>query len=562
MSRRRRLLLVIGCMVCLIAVASMLPAADPRLDAPGVASDGDAGGGDRAGDWESVVDSPGSTGEDDAAAEPTDTADAGTTTTDDSARSGTETGFGIEIDGTVAPGNEVRIGTSDLGFFDEVAVEVDGERVGQLSGRDEVTVTVPYAEEMTIAVPAEGYARTVAIPTNATIETRDAAIPGRDLEIGVRVDSVPISDATVYHDGEAVGTTDSEGRATVALPETAGPTDLRVERDPVEAERTVEVAEPHVRFTSLLVFPGFYAPVEVSADGAGVPNATVAVEGGGSAMTDERGQAIVRLPVTDEATVTVTVGEETATATIGNLYLRLAVPAILLPGFLIGGVVTYLRLAARVDRRERRLSVLFLWIGDAVAALSDRLVDALETLAGAVRASGASLPALPRPSLSFGRPALPSPNLSALRAGLGGVQSIGSALASLGGTSSDRTAGSTLGGWLTRSDDSDGPPQAEGGPSLAPEPLGPRGPHAEIRAAWHAFCDRLDVRNRETLTPGQVARRALAAGFPAAHVRRLVTLFREIEYGDRDPSLERVAAARAAVEELIAYDPDEEDRNA
>lgn len=80
----------------------------------------------------------------------------------------------------------------------------------------------------------------------------------------------------------------------------------------------------------------------------------------------------------------------------------------------------------------------------------------------------------------------------------------------------------------------------------------------QIRAAWHTFCDRLDVRKRETKTPGQVARTAIAAGFPVATIRRLVRIFRTVEYGGVSPTDEQVAEATAAADELDDFTPEED----
>ncbi|SEW21450.1 DUF4129 domain-containing protein [Natrinema salifodinae] len=558
MTRTRRLLFVAGCLCCLLAVASALPAADPRLDGPV-----DRGGEPVAGDWESIDDLPEfETEPPEDAAERESDSESPTADPD------------LEIDGEIEPGNEVTVRTErgvnrHFGHSDERTVAVNGENVTATDRFGDANVTVPYAEEMTVSVPADNQSRTVDVPTNATIEVHDAAAPAREIEISAAVGSTPVTDATVYRDGQAVATTDGDGDATVPLPESAGSVDLRVDRGPVAGERTVDIPEPTVRFVSPLLFPGSPAPVQVSADGSGVPNATVSLESGGSATTGDEGRALLWLPIDDGATVTAEVGTESATATVGNLYLRLTAIVVLVPGFCLGGLLTYARLVAASDRRRGAgIAGLFVALADLFAGVSDLIGDLFGALGGRIRSWS-------WPSLSI---SLPSPSVPGSAAGGFGIgfPALGAAIASFGGAvgslpslgslvrSPTRPRESPLGDWFGTNDDEvdeseTSPAEADpGGPGLAAEPLAPRSPRAEIRAAWHAFVDRLELGDRETATPGEVARRALAAGYPAALVARLVAIVREIEYGGREPSPNRVTDVRATASELLDIDPDED----
>lgn len=559
-SGTRQLLVVLGCVVCLLAVASALPAADPRLEPPGATGAGSSNGTSSAGEWDAIAD------EEPFSVEEPDVDD------DTPVDSPSALEPDIEIRGELEPGNEVTIELGDTGPFDDRDVEVNGESIGRTDWGS-VDTTVPYAEEMTVSVPEDNASRTVDVETNATIRTHDGAAPTTEFEVSAVVGSTTVPDATVFVDGEPVAETDEDGDATVTLPDEAGPTELRVEREPVTGERTVEVAEPHVEFVSPLLFPGSPAPVQVSADGTPIPNATVTLEDGGTATTEDDGRTRVWLPIADEATATATVGEETATATVGDLYLRLAAIVVFGPGFVIGAVVTYLRVAARTDGQRSGLSGFVVGLGDvlsgAVAALTGAIDGASRIgskVAGLLTLQGPRLPSMPRPRFS-----LPSPTFG------GGLQfpspSIGPALSSFGHAVGSLSIGSLFGSSRNRDsslgrpslsdllggddgdddgDDADSDDAAP--PSLADEPLGPRGPRAEIRAAWHAFLDRLEVTRRETLTPGQAARRALRSGFPATVVARLVAIVRDVEYGRREPSPERVIEAREAARALISAD--------
>ncbi|AFO59368.1 DUF4129 domain-containing protein [Natrinema sp. J7-2] len=544
MTRARRLLFVIGCLCCLLAVATALPAADPRLENPGT-----GGGGDPvAGDWEALEDRPNFSttprvdgNESDNEPQPTD---------------------GIEIDGAIEPGNDVTVDVGFSGFASGKTLTVNGEPVTEVNRFGHTSVTVPYAEAMTVAVPEDNRSRTVDVATDVTITTHGGAAPARDLELEAMVGETPVANATVTLDGDAVGMTDEDGDAAVRLPETAGPVDLGVARGPVTGTRTVDVDEPRIEFVSPFLFPGSPAPVQVSADGAGVSNATVSLESGGTGTTGSGGRTHVWLPIDDEATVTVAVGEERATATVGNLYLRLTAVVVFVPGFVIGGIVTYFRLVANAERgRAGGATDLFVALADLFGALADAL-GALVSGIGQFGWPSVSLPTISLPRLEFGgsRREFPSlrPDLSSIGRAFVTLPSLGSlGLLSRSSSGSDGSVLAAVFG--TRDDESDASNEPDDdGPDLAAAPITPRGPRAEIRAAWHAFLDRLEVDDRETATPGEVARDALAAGFPAENVGQLVAIVRDVEYGGREASPDRVAAARATVRELLDHDPDEE----
>ncbi|WP_408959517.1 DUF4129 domain-containing protein [Natrinema sp. 74] len=526
MTGTRRVLVLAGCLCCLLLVASALPAADPRIDRPG-----ERGGEPIAGDWESIEGTP------DFSLPAADDTDEHTDETADDE---------IEIEGKIEPGNNVTVKTEQTGWYRPKTIRVNGENVTETSRFGRANITVPYNETMTVTIPDLNRSRTVSVPTAATITTRGGAAPAHDLELRATVGSTPVENATVLLDGEAVETTNANGEASVRMPDTAGSVDVRVERGPVTGDTTVEIAEPTVKFVSPLLFPGGPAPVQVSADGHGVSDATVSLESGGSSVTGDDGRTRIWLPIDDGATVTAEVGNETATATVGNLYLRLTAVAVFIPGFCIGGILTYFRLVAAGERRRGSGAGgtgWFLALADVVAGLAD-------SVAALFRGDRTPL------SLSFSlpRPSLARPSLASVGHAFGMVPSLG-----LLTRSRDRERGSALGDLLGTTDDkaADGPDE-DHGHDLAAEPLAPRGPRADVRKAWHAFVDRLEIDDRETATPGDVARQALAAGFPADRVDRLVSHVREIEYGGHSPSPERVDAVWETVSELLASEPDEE----
>jgi hypothetical protein len=558
MNGPRRLLLVAGCVVCLLVLSSALPAADPRLDAPQV-GDSSASEGSTNGGWDDVIDDPGlEEGDtDDDADEEIDTEAESDSVTDIDPASD----INLDIYGDVVPGNELSLEVSNrFGPLDrERSVMVNGERAGTTDDGD-LSVTVPYTEEMNVSIPSDSVSRTLDVATDASIEFDDGVAQNRNVTASVQVGSTSVPGVPVSQDGETVGTTDENGEVTLTMPERVGTTDVRAERGAISVQRSVELPAPEVTVTSPFVFPGLPAPVAVTANGEGVPDATVDVAGGGTVTTDDDGTARVQLPIDNEATLTATFAGEETTTTIGRLYLRLTVVVVLVPGVVGGFIWTYFKLAARREGSGADgVTGSGFGEGIGIVAFFLKLADALAALIDSLRMPSLSEWSfrLPRPSFGLSSLAglasvsMPSISLPRPSLGLGSLLGRGSSSERSGITSSIRER-------LGFGTDDDEEAAEEPGPSLAEEPLGPPEPRTEVRAYWHAFLDRVGLGNRETYTPGQAARRALSAGFPVRQVRRLLSVFREVEYGGREPSSERVAEARAAATDLLDHDPDEE----
>nr|WP_206335467.1 DUF4129 domain-containing protein [Natronolimnobius sp. AArcel1] len=560
---------VVGCIVCLLVVASTMPAADPRIDPAG---DDETS---IAGEWD-ALDATGinlSEGETDNETDASDDSD--TTETDD-----------IEVDGQIEPGNEVMISIDTDGPFNERDIAVNNESIGTTDW-GEITTTVPYAEEMTVTVPEDDTSQTFSVETDATISTVNGPAPNSTLDVSVDAGSTSVPNATVFVDGEAAGMTDEDGQTAVQLPETAGPTDIRAERATVSGERTIDVPEPDVSFASPFLFPGSPAPVSVTADGEPVEGATVSLADGGSDTTGADGQARVWLPIDDTATVTATAGAESATATVDDLYLRLAALAILGSGFVIGLFVTYVRIIARRDRDGDTLPPnsgvpdLFVGLADLFGGASSAIKQSgslVSSAADNLFGLGSRVRRLRLPSLSvlrgrqpgqasraggfsFGLPSI-GPALVSVGSIFGAFPSLGSLFANSSRREDDGAESSLRSLFGRQTDDSetaDGAPVGPEQPALADEPLGPQDPRRDIRATWHVFLDRVGISNRETLTPGQAARYALSVGYPAEQVSRLVRIVRDVEYGSRTASGERVRTARTTTNDLLEYDHEDDE---
>lgn len=526
MNAGKQFLLVVACVCCLFVVATALPSADPRIDTSGGVG------------WDPVVGSE-------------NNADNVTGITGDEERVSRNASSQLEVvvDGNLAPANEVTIRVTQTQLFDsetfETPIVVNGQR---FEAQESVNYTVPFTESITVDVYEEGIEETFQVDTDADIETDEQLIRGREVNLTATVGSEPLPEATVQVDGEQVGTTDEEGNVTVALPEEGENASLGVERGPVGDRTTVDFADIDVEFTSLLVLPGLPGTVQVTADGAPVEGATVEVSGN-TEETGEGGQASVWVPVSDAVTVTASAGTDQAADTVTGLYWRLTVIVLGVPSILVGVAVSYLRWTSRATRS--RHEAVFFGLGSSLLGLFG-LLGRLRwpSLGGrSSRRSGSllsrfsfSLPSLSLPSLPLFSPSLP--RLSGRMPSIGGITRL------LPGR--DRPGGQTAGGG---SDDEAG---AAGG-AETPEDSD-RSPEQQVGRRWHQFVAHLGIERPETWTPGQVARHALAAGYPGRQVRRLVATFRAIEYGGRDATTERVEQVRETTRSLLASDPEEEEK--
>ena len=537
----RRTLLLAGCaLACLLVVAGALPAADPRIELPG------AGDGPGSSSGSGLGDSPG-----------------GTTGLGDSPGGTTgpgESGW-IRITDPLVPGTEAGLELGTDGPGSGVPIQFGGERVDITNESGYASFPVPYRERVTVTTagmssdPAAGISRTVDVRTDAQIRS-ETVVPDREFTITATVGETPVPDAAVYQDGEQVATTDATGSATVESREEPGETRVAVERGAVTSEQTIEVPELSVALDAQFPFPGSFASVTVTADGEPVADAQVLLDGDEAATTDADGTASIRLPLSNQATVTAEVGSATRTASIGNLYLNLTAAVVLVPGLILGTLWAFGRVLSLLNigtGGSRDSTSLFVTLGSAMAALA----ALLSVLAGALSRLARFTPFAAGHGVSLrGIPA----RLRGLFAGSGSdggftwpsMPSIGLGLSlpTLSFLSLDRfrpvLSASSAPDERPRSDAVASEPGAE----ILDGRREPSGDRSEIRAIWGAFLDDLHLDERETRTAGEVARHALALGYPTQSVGLLVATFREVEYGDRDPSIERVTTARAAYLDL------------
>ena len=471
-----------------------------------------------------------------------------TNATDDTSGQ-TDTGYDISLNRTAVPGATVAVSVTRGGQpAAGVTVLFNGDPVGETDGEGTVVATVPYTDELRVAVedgsvgsldppgaipttdgrfhsvppPSTRYPEvTIPVETNATVSVSGDPVPGGSVTVTATVSGVPVTDAPVTVDGSQVATTDESGRAVVPLPDRSGNVTIAVERDPVTGERTVTLPSLRVSVTPSTPFalPLTGATVAVTADGDPVRSAAVSVDGRRVATTDVNGTATVQLPLAASATVTVRSFGLTRTATVSGLFVNLALALVGLGLVLAAPLV----LAARRGYSPRDVARF-------LRRLPSRLVRGAQWLLVTLATRGDGV---------LGR------LLTRLRITVGHLVEL------VRGQVTPAALWTALLAWLTARREEfgadDGSDQHDDGTAEAT----PSEARRTIRAAWARFLDHVSLRRHRTKTPGEIARHAVSRdGLPAKPVRVLRDAFREVEYGSRSATdrLDRVERALTAIE--------------
>lgn len=318
------------------------------------------------------------------------------------------------------PGETV---TATVVYEDDPLVDApvwfDGHRVGRTDENGRVTGDVPYVRELSIRVGVEGapdcHAATEAfdggggaagvlppasvggvgsLPLvgpvgvaaaqsgNASVSyhvdgemmlsVRGSSYPGEELNVQAILNGRPVPDAEVTIDGETRTRTDSEGTATVRMPDDGSEeVVLRASRGEFADETTVEILLLDVGMESptLAVVPGTEAAVVASFSDRPATDAVVTVDGKRRGTIDENGRLDVTLPVDPGATIEVQAREQTATTSVAEHYA---------PTATLVALVVALATAVAYWRRGRRTAraVLVGACGLLVALVTVVVVDA------------------------------------------------------------------------------------------------------------------------------------------------------------------------------------------
>jgi hypothetical protein len=386
---------------------------------------------------------------------------------------------------------------------------------------------------------------------NITVEGRP--IPGKTVELEVQVDSVPMRQATVEVDGEAVGQTDNTGEFDLALPADGRERiTVRVSRGDFNGTKDIRLAQlsASLRPTTVIAIPGGDTRVQVTLGQDPVAGATVSYRGQAVSETTAQGQTTISLPSDPTASVTVEAASQRVRKAVWPLYAGTALIGALA---LVAGVAAVALLVFGVTWLVRLLR----WLASAALRLATRLEDAVVWLriqlgrfrrwvADLVATGRESVPALVA-RLGSWLLDLPGLALAGLLAVLGWIRDALVWLWHVPGR---------LWRWLwsLRESDEDGADDADDGRAAATGPsAGVHEGPTSLRERWRAFARWVSPRDWRKRTPGEVARDAVATGFPDEPVETLTDVFRDVEYGNVPLSEARREQAREAFESLAEH---------
>lgn len=517
------------CIVGLVLVAGFLPAVD-QVDGGGVDGVGDDAP-DRTDESDRGDDGPGEGGGESAASRE------------------------LDVTGTT-PGQQMRVKvTGGDGPVSGATVTVDGEPAGTTDEDGLAKASVPYEESVTVTASKGDWSESdrVSLSTDVDVSPEYVDADDETLRIAATLDHSSVPNATVLVGGEPVAETDGEGFATVDLPSDRA--EIEVRRGAAAGGTSIETDSVEVTVGNALflpLVPGGPATARVTMDDVPVRDAPVTVDGDRAGRTNEDGRTRVRLPAADTAAIRTAVGGRTDATELEGLVFTLAWTALGTLSVLFGFFVSYLRLFdLQARRRHRRLIRDRLWRGGLVTGLVSAIVRAPAAALTSARSAtslfgrfGSGVGWLSQFGATLRLPRVALPSLSSLGAGLSSL----SLLPSL-----DRGSRSVGGEDEAAIPDDDGPTATTDAPATEADDE----PTPTVRRAWHGLVDRLGVPWRETRTPGQIARRAIDAGFPADAVDRLTAAFRDVEYGGRAETDDRIQSAYEALDRIRSEEEDD-----
>lgn len=388
------------------------------------------------------------------------------------------------------------------------------------------------------------------LQTDATLAVIGEQTVGATVRVVATIDDVPVSNATVTLNGNAVGQTNRQGYYDLSLASVSNGThQLTVAREPVTATTTVTVThpdepqpeqdettavEPNISVSPTgigLGVPGGPATATVTRFGDPVSGTEVTINGDSVGTTDADGRITLSLPLTNTATVATTVNGVSGQTQVGWLYVRAAGLGTGIVALLIGlgaGVRRYrssIRLhysTPSLDRQlfstlPNRLTVFIVRIAAGSESGLRGLTDRIQSQRGLPWQSPASLIWLLDP-----RRLLPA-----------------------------------VEAWVRRRFQE--PREVE--KPLTQQAVG-AGDETEkqrgIRSLWGTFVTFVRPPNLSTRTPVEIGQYAIQRGLPKRPVQYVTDLYRAVEYGAQSPDSSRLQAAREALSEIRTEEGDGE----
>jgi len=454
----------------------------------------------------------------------------------------------------LTPGESVTLTVTRNGTRVERALVLfNNERVGRTDSDGQVTGTVPFTESLQLTVrpdvtdtDGEVQITTVTVPVATQVAIVPDPIPlvaGGQASIKAQVNDAPLPRAEVRLNGNVVARTDANGEASFDVPDGVDDSArLTVRREGIEGERTVTAgsldlaADP----ARVLALPGQTVTLTATVGSVPVNGAEISRGGTVLATTNGNGTATLALSAARETTVAATYAGQRVETRIENRLLFVTAFGLALLGLVVAGTVLARRYVgaaasanrggtARIQGLTDVISTMMVQIERAVVQFRRRLATGVRpAITGTVAAlmGGLRRAWCSRWSLVTGVVGILVGLWRAMIRILRGVYRSGT-----GRNETEPADGveSTAG--------------ATGTDSGARRGL-------SVRDAWAAFVRLAFRRIDTTLTPGELAQRAIEKGFPAGPVRRLTRAFRAAAYGpaDAEPPAEEANDALTELE--------------
>ena len=358
--------------------------------------------------------------------------------------------------------------------------------------------------------------------------TPDPLVVGGEATVRMLINGQPVPAAEVRIDGETVGETSDDGRATVAVPEVAehGEVTVTVQRGEIDATQTATAGQLEVAVThdGGYVLPGQSTTVETRVESVPVTGATVSQDETVIGETDSDGAVTATLPFARTTAFTAEYAGVSTTHSVGGMARNSA----LLGGGVVVGLVMvgvgFRRFrtsnrgraggASRVNRVVSVAIGLGAWVSARLLALQAATTELRPRLIAVITAPHTAVIRLwrRRPQPIWGPFVTVIGALIALISGARGTDD----------TSVTQTA----------------PPNAA---EAAPTDQS----MVSVQEAWVTFIQLVGRHVDGTHTPAEIARTATERGFPREPVEKLTESFREVAYGRGNPDQNADTAATA-----------------
>ncbi len=431
------------------------------------------------------------------------------------------------------------------------------------------TITVPYATEATIEFERGDVTgqTTVRILTDVSVHFVTDPIPGTTATVEANTEQGPVSNLTVRANGVAIDRTNVHGQAGIPVPY-AETLVVNATAQRVTGETTVQLPTELTVDAAGLPIPGLAVDANVTISREPVENATITTAEG-AYRTDGNGTAAVQIPLVPRQSLDMVaekgVVQGSTSINLLPVWLAMTLGSILSIGFFLWRIDV--RQLGRHARTRGEASATYL--RSLARSVVTGLIHTATWIAKTAKQSGkgtvASVLAVFKTAHATGKrltKAIPKFGSRLQSGALRRFQSLNERVA---GTVSWMRVGpdvwktrlkAFLVGLVTRSQTQSATARADQPSETETAAEQTRRPIDIVLETWEWVV--AIVKPESTLTPGEIANRAVESGFPERPVRRILHGFRRVRYGHKGvPSADRSQLSEAE-QTLRAAGEDEE----